>query len=180
MKKVAVIVGSKTDKDQISKGLEVLDEFGVEYDFRVLSAHRDPEALDEFVIVHNIDNVLSTRGIGHAGEESTSILDVRSEVETTQLGKISSNATSRTGVLDAEGNHRVVPIERPALLYRGDHEGKRITLHSELTRGGVGLRHNLQNLLFGFAHDVFRDRGSTKLDRISSRFELAHIYFSIK
>jgi 5-(carboxyamino)imidazole ribonucleotide mutase len=49
MKKVAVVVGSKTDKEQISKALEILDKFGVEYDFRVLSAHRDPEALNEFI-----------------------------------------------------------------------------------------------------------------------------------
>lgn len=49
MKKVAVVVGSKTDKEQISKALEILDKFGVEYDFRVLSAHRDPEALHEFI-----------------------------------------------------------------------------------------------------------------------------------
>ena len=55
MKKVAVIVGSKTDKEQISKGLEILDEFGVEYKFRVLSAHRDPEALHDFVDTLNSD-----------------------------------------------------------------------------------------------------------------------------
>lgn len=49
MKKVAVIVGSRSDIEQIGKGLEILDTFGVEYDFRVLSAHRDPEALHKFV-----------------------------------------------------------------------------------------------------------------------------------
>lgn len=49
MKKVAVIVGSKTDKEQIEKGLKMLEEFGVEYQFRVLSAHRNPEELQAFV-----------------------------------------------------------------------------------------------------------------------------------
>lgn len=49
MKKVAVIVGSKTDKEQIEKALDVLKDFGVEYQFKVLSAHRNPEELQAFV-----------------------------------------------------------------------------------------------------------------------------------
>ncbi|MBD3245822.1 MAG: 5-(carboxyamino)imidazole ribonucleotide mutase [Candidatus Omnitrophica bacterium] len=49
MKKVAVIVGSKSDKEQIEKGLHILDKFGVQYEFKVISAHRDPEGLHEFV-----------------------------------------------------------------------------------------------------------------------------------
>lgn len=49
MKKVAVILGSKTDKEQMNKGLEIFDKLGVEYEFRILSAHRDPEALQVFV-----------------------------------------------------------------------------------------------------------------------------------
>ncbi len=49
MKKVAVVVGSSSDKEQIGKGLKVLEDFGVDYDFKVLSAHRDPEALHEFI-----------------------------------------------------------------------------------------------------------------------------------
>lgn len=55
MKKVAVIVGSKSDKEQISKGLEIFDDFGVEYDFKILSAHRDSEALHEYVGSLNAD-----------------------------------------------------------------------------------------------------------------------------
>ncbi|MBD3379401.1 MAG: 5-(carboxyamino)imidazole ribonucleotide mutase [Candidatus Omnitrophica bacterium] len=49
MKKVAVIVGSKSDREQMNKALETFDKLGVNYEFRVLSAHRDPEALHEFV-----------------------------------------------------------------------------------------------------------------------------------
>lgn len=49
MKKAAVIVGSKSDEEQMARGLEIFDAFGVEYDFRVLSAHRDPEKLRAFV-----------------------------------------------------------------------------------------------------------------------------------
>ncbi|MFA6635795.1 MAG: 5-(carboxyamino)imidazole ribonucleotide mutase [Candidatus Omnitrophota bacterium] len=49
MKKVAVIVGSMSDKEQMEKGLEVLKQFDIQYDFKVLSAHRDPEALHDYI-----------------------------------------------------------------------------------------------------------------------------------
>lgn len=49
MKKVAIIVGSASDKEQMEKGIEVLKEFNVEYDFNVLSAHRDPDALHDYI-----------------------------------------------------------------------------------------------------------------------------------
>ncbi len=49
MKKVAIIVGSQSDKEQMEKGIEVLKQFNIEYDFKVLSAHRNPEALHDYV-----------------------------------------------------------------------------------------------------------------------------------
>ena len=49
MKKVAVVIGSKSDKDQIDKGIEILEKFGVDVDFKILSAHRDPDELNTWV-----------------------------------------------------------------------------------------------------------------------------------
>lgn len=49
MKKVAVVIGSKTDKEQIDKGIEILEKFGVPVDFKVLSAHRDPDELNAWI-----------------------------------------------------------------------------------------------------------------------------------
>jgi 5-(carboxyamino)imidazole ribonucleotide mutase len=49
MKKVAVIVGSKSDTEQMEKGIEVLKQFDIQYDFKVLSAHRDPDALHDYI-----------------------------------------------------------------------------------------------------------------------------------
>ncbi len=49
MKKVAVIVGSISDKEQIDKGIEILEKFGIPYDFKILSAHRDAEELNVYV-----------------------------------------------------------------------------------------------------------------------------------
>jgi len=41
---VGVIMGSKSDLERMSGAWEALDEFGVGYEVRILSAHRSPEA----------------------------------------------------------------------------------------------------------------------------------------
>ena len=46
MKLVSIIMGSISDKEIMSKAFEVLDEFGIEYEKKVISAHR---ALDELI-----------------------------------------------------------------------------------------------------------------------------------
>ncbi len=46
---VCVIAGSKNDKKFVEETLKVLEDFGVEYEFRVLSAHRTPEALIDYI-----------------------------------------------------------------------------------------------------------------------------------
>ncbi len=47
--KVAIIVGSSSDVPQIEKAEEILKEFGVSYELKVFSAHRTPDALQEYV-----------------------------------------------------------------------------------------------------------------------------------
>ena len=42
---VGIIMGSKTDLDTLQGAMDVLKEFGVEHEVRVLSAHRTPEAV---------------------------------------------------------------------------------------------------------------------------------------
>src|SRR3954470_23185523 len=42
---VGIIMGSKTDLDTLQGAIEILKEFGVEHEVRVLSAHRTPEAV---------------------------------------------------------------------------------------------------------------------------------------
>ena len=48
-KKVAVIVGSRRDLPVAEKAVKVLEEHGIEYDVKVLSAHRNPKELEEYV-----------------------------------------------------------------------------------------------------------------------------------
>ena len=47
--KIGVVMGSTSDWGVMSGATAILDQFGVEYEKRVLSAHRTPAALEEWV-----------------------------------------------------------------------------------------------------------------------------------
>ncbi|HOF41297.1 MAG TPA: 5-(carboxyamino)imidazole ribonucleotide mutase [Candidatus Hydrogenedentes bacterium] len=46
---VAVIMGSKSDWETMRSASEILKKFGIAHECRVLSAHRTPEALQEYL-----------------------------------------------------------------------------------------------------------------------------------
>ncbi|MBN1292129.1 MAG: 5-(carboxyamino)imidazole ribonucleotide mutase [Candidatus Latescibacteria bacterium] len=48
MSKIAVVYGSTSDDGVMKGAFEILDEFGVEYESTVISAHRQPEKTAEF------------------------------------------------------------------------------------------------------------------------------------
>jgi len=56
-KKVLILVGSDSDLPIMKEAAKVLEEFGVEYDLTISSAHRSPDRTEELVID------ASTRGI---------------------------------------------------------------------------------------------------------------------
>jgi len=45
---VGIIMGSKSDRDTMRPAAEILDELGIRYEFRVVSAHRTPVAMVEY------------------------------------------------------------------------------------------------------------------------------------
>jgi len=49
MDKVAVIMGSISDRKTMEKATELLDELGIYYEMKVLSAHRTPDLLFEYI-----------------------------------------------------------------------------------------------------------------------------------
>lgn len=49
MADVAIIAGSDSDLPVAEKAFLVLEDHGISYDFVVLSAHRDPDRLDDYV-----------------------------------------------------------------------------------------------------------------------------------
>lgn len=48
MKKVAIIMGSESDRETVSASLEYYEYFGIPLDIRVMSAHRTPEQVQQF------------------------------------------------------------------------------------------------------------------------------------
>lgn len=48
MKKVAIVMGSDSDLGVMEKAAKKLESFGVEYEMRIMSAHRTPLAASEF------------------------------------------------------------------------------------------------------------------------------------
>ena len=56
--KVAVIMGSTSDLDVMSGAFGMLEDFGIEYEKRVISAHRTPELMFEYT------KALKGRGFG--------------------------------------------------------------------------------------------------------------------
>ncbi|NMB82619.1 MAG: 5-(carboxyamino)imidazole ribonucleotide mutase [Ignavibacteria bacterium] len=46
---IVIIMGSESDLPVMNKAVEVLKEFGVQYEIRILSAHRVPSKLKEFI-----------------------------------------------------------------------------------------------------------------------------------
>ncbi|MHC1721953.1 MAG: 5-(carboxyamino)imidazole ribonucleotide mutase [Aminipila sp.] len=46
--KVAIVMGSKSDYPIVQKAEDILKEFGVEFETRIISAHRTPRVAEEF------------------------------------------------------------------------------------------------------------------------------------
>lgn len=62
--KVAVVMGSKSDYPKLEEGIDFLRKYGVEVLVRVLSAHRTPRELEEFikVIDEEVDVIIAAAG----------------------------------------------------------------------------------------------------------------------
>ena len=48
MAKVSIVMGSDSDMPVMSKAAEVLDELGIDYEMRIISAHREPDVFFDY------------------------------------------------------------------------------------------------------------------------------------
>ena len=48
MAKVSVVMGSDSDMPVMAKAIEVLENFGIDYEVRIISAHREPDIFVEY------------------------------------------------------------------------------------------------------------------------------------
>ncbi|MFP4654371.1 MAG: 5-(carboxyamino)imidazole ribonucleotide mutase [Methanohalobium sp.] len=63
---VAIISGSDSDKDIAEKATKVLDETEYNYDVQVISAHRNPDKLDEYVTSSDAKVFITIAGLSAA------------------------------------------------------------------------------------------------------------------
>jgi len=61
-----VVVGSRSDLEVAEKAVEVLRELGVECEVRVLSAHRTPKELEEYVSKSDAEVFIAIAGLSAA------------------------------------------------------------------------------------------------------------------
>ncbi|MBM5804526.1 MAG: 5-(carboxyamino)imidazole ribonucleotide mutase [Candidatus Verstraetearchaeota archaeon] len=66
MPKVAVVIGSRSDAKAGNEVVGVLKEYGVECDYRVISAHRSPDELDSFVKTTDAEVFIAVAGLSAA------------------------------------------------------------------------------------------------------------------
>ena len=46
---VSIIAGSTSDKEVYEKAEKILKDNGIKYDLQIISAHRDPDKLDQYL-----------------------------------------------------------------------------------------------------------------------------------
>ncbi len=63
---VAVIAGSQSDEAIVRKVCATLDEYGLSYEEKVISAHRDPELLVEYVRASDAKVFIGIAGLSAA------------------------------------------------------------------------------------------------------------------
>ena len=62
--KVAVIMGSKSDYPKLEEGINFLRKYNIEVIVRILSAHRTPRELEQFIadIENEVDVIIAAAG----------------------------------------------------------------------------------------------------------------------
>lgn len=131
MPKASVIVGSKSDEEIGSKVKETLSEYGVEADFQVISAHRDPEKLDAYIKGTDSEVFIAVAGLAAAlpgviaSKTTKPVIGVPREVRLGGLDALLSMVQMPPGVpvatvgIDNWKNAAILAVEILALKYPG-------------------------------------------------------------
>jgi 5-(carboxyamino)imidazole ribonucleotide mutase len=66
MSKVALIIGSTSDREVGNKAEDIFKEFGIDYDYQVFSAHRNPRVLQEYIDNSDASVFIAVAGLSAA------------------------------------------------------------------------------------------------------------------
>ncbi len=64
--KIQIVLGSTSDMPIAEKAKKILDQFTVEYDIKVASAHRTPDVVEDLVKKNNADVFIGVAGLAAA------------------------------------------------------------------------------------------------------------------
>ncbi len=90
--KIQVIMGSKSDMPIAEKAKKILDEFDVEYDISVASAHRTPDVLKDMVEKSNADVFIGIAGLAAALPGSIAAHTTKPVIGVPVSGKVNLDA----------------------------------------------------------------------------------------
>ena len=127
MPKVAIIVGSDSDKELSDDAASTLTEFGVEYEQRTLSAHRNLNALTQYVEATDAHVFICIAGLAAAlpgvvaAQTIKPVIGVPKEVKLGGIDSLLSIVQMPTGVpvatvaIDGAKNAALLAVEMLAL-----------------------------------------------------------------
>lgn len=127
MVQVSVIIGSKSDQALGDKAVAMLDDFGVSYDLKVLSAHRNPDRLADYVKSSDAQVFITIAGLAAALPGAVAahtikpVIGVPKEVKLGGLDSLLSIVQMPTGVpvatvgIDGANNASLLAVEILAL-----------------------------------------------------------------
>ena len=90
--KIQIILGSKSDMSVAEKAQKILDEFGVNYDITVASAHRTPDFLKDVVGKNNADVFIGIAGLSAALPGSIAAHTTKPVIGVPVSGKVNLDA----------------------------------------------------------------------------------------
>lgn len=121
--KVSILTGSKSDSELAEDAKKLLEEFGVECDYVVLSAHRNSQALDDFIKRGGADVYIAIAGLSAAlpgyiaSRTEKPVIGVPREVKLLGLDSLLSIVQTPTGIpvacvgIDNSKNAALLAIE---------------------------------------------------------------------
>jgi 5-(carboxyamino)imidazole ribonucleotide mutase len=131
MVQVSVIIGSKSDQALGDKAVAMLDDFGVSYELKVISAHRNPDRLTSYVKNCDAHVFITIAGLAAALPGAVAALTIKpvigvpKEVRLGGLDSLLSIVQMPTGVpvatvgIDGANNASLLAVE---ILALGDEE----------------------------------------------------------
>ncbi len=90
--KIQIIMGSSSDMPVVEKAKTIFEDFGVDYDIKVASAHRTPEVLKKLIEKSNADVFIGIAGLSAALPGTIAAHTIKPVIGVPVSGKVNLDA----------------------------------------------------------------------------------------